>query len=192
LSIFVGASSRRGRLTGALIASVATVGIAGSWWVGSSRASAGPSMCKPGRMQTTVAVPEIGSTLGAVKAEAQPTIDADEATKIADGAGYDSLGGQMATTGCAMLVDYTSAEVLVANEGPEESGPTTPVYSNQLAWIISYEGVCVPVFGPPDAKEKPECAGRVINVVVDASDGRVVESFDNPNDDTPSSLSANG
>jgi hypothetical protein len=161
--------------------------------MGSSGASGtGPAMCKPDRMQTTVAVPEIGSTLGAVKSESQPTIDADEATQIAQDSGFDSLGGQMATSGCAMLVEYTSAEVLVANEKPEGSAPTTPAYSNKLAWVITYEGVCVPVFGPPDAKGEPDCAGNVINVVVDATDGRVVESFDNSNDDTPASLSLNG
>lgn len=158
----------------------------------STRASASsPSMCSPRVQQETVTVPQIGSLMAAVDPQTQPKVSADQAAQIAHEAGYDDLGGQAAATGCATLTRYTSASVHLADGYPEEKAPRTANYSDQLAWIISYEGICVPVFGPMKGTDTTSgCAGSVINVVVDATSGQIVEAFDNPSDDTPATLSS--
>jgi hypothetical protein len=51
-----------------------------------------------------------------------------------------------------------------------------PLHKDLLVWILRFEGVCVPVMGPPQPFP-PQCAGTEINVVVDASTGRVLEAY---------------
>jgi len=55
-----------------------------------------------------------------------------------------------------------------------------PRHKNLLAWILRYEGVCVPLFGGgPFTRrtDEPKCAGSELNVVVNAVTGNVLESF---------------
>lgn len=44
------------------------------------------------------------------------------------------------------------------------------------AWIVRYEGTCVPFEGPI-GDQTEECASDTINVVIDANDGRWLESY---------------
>ena len=55
-----------------------------------------------------------------------------------------------------------------------------PRHKNLLAWILRYEGVCVPLFGGgPFTRrtDEPKCAGSEINVVVNATTGKVLQAF---------------
>ena len=54
-----------------------------------------------------------------------------------------------------------------------------PRYRNLLAWVLRYEGVCVPVIGVPltGTADLPKCAGSEINVVVNAAKGNVLQRF---------------
>ena len=54
-----------------------------------------------------------------------------------------------------------------------------PRHKNLLAWILRYEGVCVPVIGVSltETANHRKCAGSELNVVVNAVTGNVLESF---------------
>ena len=54
-----------------------------------------------------------------------------------------------------------------------------PRHKNLLAWILRYEGVCVPLFGGPFSTRSNDrkCAGSEINVVVNARTGNVLQRF---------------
>lgn len=79
------------------------------------------------------------------------------------------------------------------NEGASEVTPLLAIYTgggrsvpegiprhqDLLVWVLRYEGVCVPLFGPhfDDQFDDQRCAGSEINVVVNARTGRVLEGF---------------
>lgn len=54
-----------------------------------------------------------------------------------------------------------------------------PRHKNLLAWILRYEGVCVPMFGGPISRSRDDrkCAGSEVNVVVNARTGNVLQEF---------------
>ena len=54
--------------------------------------------------------------------------------------------------------------------------PYMGVEQERPMWIVTYHGVCLPVFGPPGG-DKPDCAGDKWHVVIDATDGKFIEAY---------------
>jgi hypothetical protein len=118
----------------------------------------------------------MGNKLEAVAAEIDPEalpVTAGAAVRIAFEDGYDQEG---AATVTPLLAVYTSSRKRVADGQEEDKAPTQLVYEDRLAWVLNFDGVCVPRTGPPYEGAR-RCAGTEINVVVDAHNGRIVEAY---------------
>ena len=66
----------------------------------------------------------------------------------------------------AVLADYTKT-IIQEDNGYLIDGVT--------AWVVTADGVCVPIIGNPAYAD--ECAGTTMNIVVDASTGEWISSF---------------
>jgi hypothetical protein len=51
---------------------------------------------------------------------------------------------------------------------------TTRTYRGRLVWVVRFDGICVPFYGPVAS---PGCAARTINVMIDATTGRPIMDF---------------
>jgi hypothetical protein len=122
-------------------------------------------------------IPALDNRLEPVKsgiAVSTPAVDADEALEIAFAEGYRKDGASLVTR---TLASFTSGTKAVADGYAEGKAPTTLLYEDDLAWIMTFKGVCVPVIAPPHGQEVPDCAGAEISVVIDAQTGEYIEAY---------------
>ena len=106
----------------------------------------------------------------------RPSISSNVAIEIARQHGYGENDDAASVT--PMLALFTSGRKRVIGGEPIETAATVPLHKDVLAWILSFDGVCVPVMGPPGhSSNVPDCAGTEINVVVNAWTGDYIEAY---------------
>lgn len=142
---------------------VGIVGVVLFGSVGSAQRAQDGAGCPPASVisvDSADAIPSMGIVFGPPPTSLPPAIGADEAAERA-----------CAEEGRVDATSATAKYVLFRSEQFGIPAPGSPV------WIVSYQGICVPVYGPAGHPLQGTCAGTVWNVIIHAGTGEFIAAY---------------
>jgi hypothetical protein len=133
----------------------------------------GPQASEPRRQETTERFPDATVVLDPIPSAYQPGVTADDAIAVAHEEIADFESADSVQPTLALFSNLTL-----------EAAPGVLAFRQVPAWVVTVQGICVPVFGhrfPPDdggtGAHTTNCAGTEWNVAVDATTGLMLQVF---------------